>query len=184
MGEHPDQSPADAGSRDTERKKNGMGMLFAFETDLYESLRCIPMAVRYKLDRVGIKVSLRAWNQLPVEQRRELFHAWPAETEVERRALRGTLRRWLEAVSDEPLRRVTLAEPPPWEETARLNPAVAEQAARCRPPLTVEEWAALERLERFALVKLAAAKHERGRFRLALAEFRRRRGGNEEFMAA
>lgn len=33
--------------------------LFAFESDFVETLRCVPMAVRMKLDRVGIKLTLR-----------------------------------------------------------------------------------------------------------------------------
>jgi hypothetical protein len=160
-----------------------MRTLFDFETDLYPSLRCIPMATRYKLDRIGIKVSLKAWNQLSPERRRELLHAWPVDTAGERQALHEALSHWLRSVSDEPLRCFSLEEPP-WQDTTRLCAAVEEQSARCQPLLTVQEWASLELLERFALVKLATAKHERGRFSGALAEFRRRRARNEEFTAA
>jgi hypothetical protein len=151
--------------------------LFGFEADLYPSLRCIPMAIRYKLDAVGLKVSLKTWNRLPAEQRMELLHAWPVGTVTERGALRDTLCQWLPAVSDEPLRSITLEEPLPWQETTQLCAAVEECSVSCRPPLTLEEWASLDLIERFALVKLATAKHERGRFSHALAEFRERRAG-------
>jgi hypothetical protein len=146
--------------------------LFGFEADLYPSLRCIPMAIRYKLDMVGLKVSLKAWNRLPAERRVELLHAWPVNTAAECQVLHNTLCRWLTAVSDEPLRPITLDGPPPWRDTTQLCAAVEAQGARARPPLTLDEWASFRLLERFALVKLAAAKHEQGRFPRALAEFR------------
>jgi hypothetical protein len=164
------------GARDR-RSEEVASLLFGFETDLYPSLYCIPMAARYKLDVAGIKVSLKAWNRLPAERRMELLHAWPVDTAAERQALRDALCEWLPAVSDEPLRSVTLEEPPPWRITTRLCAAVEEHGAPCRPPLTLEDWASFDLLERFALVKLATAKHERGRFARALAEFRERRAG-------
>ena len=37
--------------------------LFAFESDFVATLRCVPMAVRFKLDRCGIKLSLRQWSR-------------------------------------------------------------------------------------------------------------------------
>lgn len=148
--------------------------LFGFEIDLYPSLHCIPMAVRYKLDMVGLKVSLKAWNRLSAERRLELVHAWPVNNVAERKALRDLLHRWLPEVSDEPLRPITLDELPPWDNTTQLCATVEAQGARSRPPLTLDEWASFDLLERFALVKLAAAKHEQGRFARALAEFRQR----------
>jgi hypothetical protein len=156
-------------------EQGGNGFLFAFELDLYPSMRCIPMVVRYKLDMVGLKVSLKVWNALPLDRRQELLYAWPVETAAERSRLREALCHWLQAVSNEPLREVVLEEPSPWQEGTPPGTAVREQGERCRPPLTIEEWGSLERLERFALVKLASSKHERGRFAAALAEFRQRR---------
>lgn len=146
--------------------------LFDFERDLYPSLHCIPMVVRHQLDLIGIKVPLKAWNALPLGQRLDLLDRGSVATEAERAELRARVEAWLRAVSDEPLRPVVLEELPPWQDPDHLDPDVAAQAARCRPPLTVEEWAALEMLERFALVKLARSKHERGRVPQAVAEFR------------
>jgi hypothetical protein len=146
--------------------------LFGFERDLYPSLHCIPMAARYKLDQVGVKVPLKAWNRMPLERRRALLCEDGVETAAERERLRAELCAWLRQVSDEPVRFLPLEELPAWEDTNRLAPAVAEQGTACQPPLLVTEWAALPRLQRFALVKLATTKHERGRFAAALAEFR------------
>jgi len=154
----------------------GHPRLFDFERDLYPTLNCIPMRVRYQLDLIGIKVPLKAWNALPLAQRLDLLEHGSVRTEAEREALRGRVAAWLRAVSDVPLQPVILEEPPPWEEASRICPEVATLAARCRPPLTVAEWASLDVLERFALTKLARSKHDRGRVPKALAEFRRGRG--------
>ena len=37
--------------------------IFDFERDFAGSLRCIPMIVRFKLDSVGVKLSLRQWSR-------------------------------------------------------------------------------------------------------------------------
>jgi hypothetical protein len=166
-------------ARSVNRTGDGHPRLFAFERDLFPSLHCIPMLVRYKLDLIGLKVPLKAWNRLPLTQRLDLLDHGSVATDAGRRELRARLGAWLGAVSDEPLRPVILEESPPWQEARCLCPEVAEQAARCRPPLTVEEWASLGLLERFALVKLARSKHERGRIAQAVAEFRRWRGAEE-----
>lgn len=146
--------------------------LFGFERDLYPSLHCIPMAARYKLDLVGVKVPLKAWNRLPLDRRRALLCETPVDTPAQRERLRAALCAWLAQVSEEPVRFLPVDALPAWEQADRLPSAVTEQAASCYPPLSVAEWAGLDRLQRFALVKLATTKHERGRFAAALAEFR------------
>jgi hypothetical protein len=35
---------------------------FKFEHQIYESLNCLPMAARRKLDALGIKISLAQWD--------------------------------------------------------------------------------------------------------------------------
>jgi hypothetical protein len=37
---------------------------FKFEAAIYESLNCLPMAARRKLDAVGVKLHLAQWEQL------------------------------------------------------------------------------------------------------------------------
>ncbi len=37
---------------------------FKFEDEIYESLNCLPMAARRKLDSLGVKLSLAQWEQL------------------------------------------------------------------------------------------------------------------------
>lgn len=47
-------------------------MLFNFEMDFADSLRCIPMMVQMNLDLCGVKVSLRQWNRFTREDRAAL----------------------------------------------------------------------------------------------------------------
>lgn len=157
--------------------------LFDFERDLYPDLKCIPMAVRYKLDLVGLKVSLTAWNRLSLGVRRQLLAGWPTDTAAERTALRGWLTNWLRTTSTQPPREIVL-EHPPWEIRTHIPDAIAECAACCAPPLTVAEWSDLELLERVALVKLARSAHERDRVPQAITEFRAKRTPSSESTGA
>ena len=53
---------------------------FEFEADIYESLNCLPMAARRKLDALGIKVHLAQWEQFGRGERLMICHA-PTDTE-------------------------------------------------------------------------------------------------------
>ena len=56
--------------------------LFAFESDFVASLRCIPMAVRLKLDLCGIKLTLRQWSRFTRSDREALI-AMPCRSRAE-----------------------------------------------------------------------------------------------------
>src|SRR5579859_8172000 len=46
---------------------------FDFERDFTEdNIRCIPMIVRFKLDACGIKLKLKEWSMMTVEEREQL----------------------------------------------------------------------------------------------------------------
>src|SRR5271170_3326527 len=47
---------------------------FKFEDEVHHSLACVPMAVRRKLDRVGVKVSLEQWQALAQHERLAICH--------------------------------------------------------------------------------------------------------------
>ena len=59
---------------------------FKFEDEVYESLSCVPMAARRKLDRVGLKISLKQWQQLGRGERLAICHL-PADSAEECEAL-------------------------------------------------------------------------------------------------
>jgi len=51
-----------------------MANFFQFETDFVDSLRCIPMEVRMKLDTCGVKLKLVHWHQFSQEERQALVN--------------------------------------------------------------------------------------------------------------
>src|SRR5260370_42685458 len=59
---------------------------FKFEDEMHESLQCVPMAVRRKLDRVGLKVGLEQWKALDRGERLAICHI-PADSGEECEAL-------------------------------------------------------------------------------------------------
>ena len=60
---------------------------FKFEYEIYESLNCLPMAARRKLDALGVKLSLSQWEQLGRGERLMICHV-PSAPDEERDALR------------------------------------------------------------------------------------------------
>lgn len=52
---------------------------FAFEPEAACALTWLPLAVRYKLDQRGLRVSLQAWQALPRSQRERLLACPPGE---------------------------------------------------------------------------------------------------------
>ena len=60
-----------------------MSRKFKFEAEIYESLNCLLMAARKKLDAVGIKLHLAQWEQLGRGERLMICHA-PADSEEDR----------------------------------------------------------------------------------------------------
>jgi len=145
--------------------------LFAFESDFVATLRCIPMAVRFKLDSCGVKLTLRQWSRLSMDQRGVLLRqACASPPDVT--AYREMLAAYVAARGAEPLR--LLGEPAEAPSTARgpMPQAVAAFAVTvgARPPSPCE-WSSLSVLQRFALIKLSRDNHDNVNFVPALREF-------------
>ncbi len=142
---------------------------FGFEADFVADLRCLPMAVRRKLDLAGVKLRLQQWNALAPQERSRLL-AWSDDpTAIE--AMRG----WLLARSAElpggPARTMPAAVDTAWQRgdtpPDELIRSCTELGLAWRP----EQWPALAELQRFALVKLSHPGHEHRNLPRALAEF-------------
>lgn len=145
--------------------------LFAFESDFVATLRCVPMAVRFKLDRCGIKLSLRQWSRFTPDDRRSLLtqvcHSL-AEVNAYRLHLVAlvAVRSGSEAapLSDQP--------EPLWEQ-ADTTPQAVSMFARSvgvAPPNALA-WSRLSHLQRFTLIKLSRDNHDNVNFIPALREF-------------
>jgi hypothetical protein len=143
---------------------------FRFEAEIYESLSCVPMQARRKLDAVGIKIGLAQWQQLGRGERLMICHA-PANSADEIAALRlfieevtiaraGTRPKEL---PDEVRRAATPPAAPPQ--------LLIERARALGRNLTQDTWDRLDQDERYALIKLGGESKCSHNLGAALAEF-------------
>lgn len=144
--------------------------IFGFESDLERSLTCIPLAVRFKLDKCGIKLSLRQWQELSLEDRQGLLEV-RCESQGDIANYRRFLQALIMATSDREPRVANLDGSRPWE-----APEVPEQLQRktlelgAIPPAP-SQWRALAPLQRFALIKLSREGDHARNLMPALREF-------------
>ncbi len=142
---------------------------FGFEAEFTAELRCIPMAVRRKLDLAGVKLKLVHWNGLTVAERQRLL-AWPDGP-----AGVVELRLWLlERTAQQAAgvaRTLPIACQESWQQHQETPPAVHQACSDQGVLLSDAAWGGLNELQRFALVKLSQGGHEHRNLPLALAEF-------------
>ena len=143
---------------------------FDFESDFVESLRCIPMIVRYKLDSCGIKLKLPEWVKISVEEKTQLaFLPCYLDCEIERYGQFVKELVWKYASQEASL----LSDiNDSWNEIHEIPQEVKRTAAEwnCKIP-TLKQWIDLDTLQRFALVKLSRSGHEGKNFPRAMREF-------------
>ncbi len=147
-----------------------MAQYFEFESDFVKNMRCIPMQVRYRLDAVGIKLGLKEWFRLSPEERQALAEM-PGETNEELQHYREHLAQLIQSRFGSPVRALAIAAHPAWLDEATVANEVERKAAEFGVTMTREQWAALDSLQRFALIKLCRPSHENMNFLPALTEF-------------
>ena len=145
-------------------------MLFQFETDFAQSLRCIPMQVRYHLDTCGVKLKLQHWSHLTPEQRQQLL-TLPCATGAEQVTYRAMLHQWIQAQGQAVPQDLPIDPQPPWLDAQTLPPSVEAQAQHHGLAIALDHWATLTPLQRFALLKLSRPGHENRNFLPACQEF-------------
>ena len=145
--------------------------LFDFESDFVATLRCIPMAVRFKLDRVGVKLSLRQWSRLSTDDRQALLLA-PCEASIEVREYREHLVRLLANQSQQDTAPLPAGSTVDWGARARTPDQVRSFALTegVQAPSDAA-WNRLSDLQRFVLLKLCRDNHDNVNFVPALREF-------------
>lgn len=145
---------------------------FQFEEDFVENkIRCIPMIVRFKMDKVGIKLKLAEWAKFSVEERLSLatlpvnnnnelsnYHQFLAELILVYAGTKPTI--------------IEVDTHPIWSDKNKIPDAFLEKATSLGFTITVDQWSALSELQRFALMKLCRPGHENRNFPIALKEFR------------
>jgi len=154
------------------RAVSGLGvMIFEFESDFAGSLRCIPMIVRQKLDLAGIKMTLRQWSQVSRDDRAVLT-VLGCEDDAAQRDYRARVLGLIAERCDEPPRFLEACGLEDWQDARTMPEIVRQQAASdgIAAP-SAAQWAALDPLQRFALVKLSRSKHDNENFVPAMREF-------------
>jgi hypothetical protein len=143
---------------------------FKFEDEMHESLQCVPMAVRRKLDRVGLKIGLEQWKSLDRGERLAICHL-PVDSTEECDSLSIFIREAMKrrfGVEPKSLTDAqrTSAEPP------TTAPARVVSHARTQGfDLTDTIWSRLDSDERFALMKMGDAETPSHNLAAALTEF-------------
>jgi hypothetical protein len=142
---------------------------FAFEGEVHQSLSCVPLTVRRKLDVAGFKIPLAGWQALTREERLALCHlpiGSDDEVAVYREVMRGFCDRHtvaLTAIADADIQGRA------WN-SGQIPAAVTARLAEVGGALTPGQWQALDEESRYALLKLADPRQAAAKFSAALGE--------------
>ncbi|MBM5803758.1 MAG: hypothetical protein FJ078_06515 [Cyanobacteria bacterium K_DeepCast_35m_m2_155] len=142
---------------------------FAFEADFTADLRCIPMAVRRKLDLAGIKLKLVHWGELGEAERQELLD-WNDDPGA-MAALRQHLLTRTAQLAAGPAKALPQAAHEPWQQGESWPETVLASCRQLGLTPDPSGWMRLSELQRFALVKLSHPGHEHRNLPRALVEF-------------
>ncbi|BCL35500.1 nitrate reductase associated protein [Nostoc sp. MS1] len=147
-----------------------MTVFFKFEADFVDSLRCIPMQVRYKLDTCGIKLKLSDWNHMTQVERGALVKL-PCSTVTEIQAYQEYLQQLIIKNTGTPPTNLPIEPEPAWLNSSTVPDSIQDKAQEIGLTITLSQWANLTTLQRFALIKLSRSGHENHNFPKAIAEF-------------
>jgi hypothetical protein len=141
-----------------------------FETDFVESLRCIPMIVRMKLDTCGVKLKLEHWHKFSQLERESLV-TLPCNNSQEIADYREFLQNLVISKTGNTAKELTIDANPSWLDTNTIPAEVKGKAAEFQSTISQQQWSSLTPLQRFALIKLSRPSHENRNFLPALKEF-------------
>ncbi|WP_107667272.1 nitrate reductase associated protein [Cyanothece sp. BG0011] len=147
-----------------------MDHFFQFEQEFVESLHCIPMIVRLKLDSCGVKLKLNHWNQFTSPEKQVLV-TMACETPEEANLYRDFLQTLVTEKTGSPAKTLPIDDHPAWLNNEQIPVEIQEKAAEFNKEITLEQWNQLTPLQRFALIKLSRPSHENSNFYPALQEF-------------
>jgi hypothetical protein len=147
-----------------------MVYFFNFETEFVDSLRCIPMVVRCKLDTCGIKLKLSEWSLMNQNEKQQLIDL-SCLTEEEIHIYRNYLQKIIFQHTGLPAKELPIDLYPAWMKDGEIPVNIEEKAQEIGIKISLEQWSALNPLQRFALIKLSQPGHENKNFPKAMAEF-------------
>ncbi|OKH24286.1 nitrate reductase associated protein [Chroogloeocystis siderophila] len=146
-----------------------MNEFFRFEADFVDSLRCIPMQVRYKLDTCGIKLKLSHWTQFSAAERQALVEKPCSGEQVI--AYRDFLQQLVQQHTGVAAGELPIESHPAWLNDTEIPSDLQLKAQEVGVTMTLQQWRSLTPLQRFALIKLSRPSHENKNFVPALQEF-------------
>lgn len=148
-----------------------MTIFFEFEQDFVNSLRCIPMIVRYKLDTCGVKLKLNHWHEFNKEEKDSLVHK-PCKTAQEIKEYADYLQELVKEKTGEYAKNLKIESNPQWSNIEEIPEQVIKKTEEFNFKLTLSQWQNLDDLQRFVLIKLSKSGHENRNFLPALKEFK------------
>ena len=143
---------------------------FDFEADFVDSLRCIPMIVRLKLDTCGVKLKLSEWNHFTQPECEQLVEL-PCEKLIEITAYREYVSKLIFQHTQKEASLLSIDPHPPWLNDLEIPSSINIKASELQTEISLAQWSSLTPLQRFALIKLTRSQHENNNFLPALAEF-------------
>lgn len=143
---------------------------FQFEQDFVDSLRCIPMQVRYKLDTCGVKLKLSHWSHFTESERLAIVTA-PCETASDIENYRNLVQQLVTQQTGAPAGTLAIDPDPAWLNGNTVPTEVQSKAIEFGVAIDLPRWNSLTPLQRFALMKLSRPGHENKNFQPALTEF-------------
>ncbi len=116
-----------------------MSEFFKFEADFVDTLRCIPMQVRFKLDTCGIKLKLSDWNHFSSTERQVLVEQ-PCTTKTEIQEYREVLQQLVKKYSGTPADELPVEPYPDWMDVAIIQHSIKEKDEEIGVTLTTQRW--------------------------------------------
>ena len=147
-----------------------MTTFFKFEADFVDSLRCIPMIVRLKLDTCGVKLKLAEWNRLMQAECTQLVEL-PCDRESEIIAYKEYVSQLIFQHTGHQASLLAIDPQPPWSNDREIPESVTTKATEENINIDRSQWANLTTIQRFALIKLTRSQHENNNFLPAVKEF-------------
>jgi hypothetical protein len=145
---------------------------FQFESDFMEDgVRCIPMAVRIRLDMCGIKLRLSEWSKMSDSEKLNVSR-WDFSCPEEMSECCGYLKAVVLDRTGNEATMLAIDAHPDWANRSSIPLAVIARLAEFNWSMTTREWSRYSDLQRFALVKLTRPGHENRNFPMAVKEFR------------
>lgn len=145
--------------------------IFAFEQEFLEdNIRCIPMAVRFKLDACGIKLKLAEWCRMRVSER-ALLMEMPCASAGEIAGYRGFLCDLVRLRTGNIATDLAVDPAPAWSIVDSVPDIINARMAEFNWSISLRQWQQMTALKRFVLIKLCKPGHEHKNFPKAVKEF-------------